>query len=60
VQVPVLLRPLLDGLAAAGVSVGQPMLARYGRVKLAEAISDAVQAEVILILIVRCRLSSVR
>jgi ethanolamine ammonia-lyase large subunit len=46
-----LLPVLLDGLAARGVRVGQPILARYGRVKLAEPLAERTQAEVVIYLI---------
>ncbi len=46
-----LLPVLLDGLNARKLSQGQPILARYGRVKLAEPIADRLQAELIVYLI---------
>jgi ethanolamine ammonia-lyase large subunit len=46
-----LLPVLFDGLAGRGISAGQPILARYGRVKLAEAIADALQADLVVHLI---------
>jgi ethanolamine ammonia-lyase large subunit len=42
---------LLDGLHAKKVTVGVPLLARYGRVKLAEGIADRLQAELVICLI---------
>src|SRR5438552_12442631 len=46
-----LLPVLQDGLTGRGLSSGQPILACYGRVKLAEEIADRLQAEVIVYLI---------
>jgi ethanolamine ammonia-lyase large subunit len=46
-----LLPVLLDGLEARGVSVGQPILAVYGRVKLAEPIAETLGADLIVYLI---------
>jgi ethanolamine ammonia-lyase large subunit len=46
-----LLPVLQDGIAGRGLSSGQPILARYGRVKLAEEIAERLQAEVIVYLI---------
>jgi ethanolamine ammonia-lyase large subunit len=46
-----LLPVLLDGLGARNVSLGQPILVRYGRVKLAEQIAERLQAELIIYLI---------
>jgi ethanolamine ammonia-lyase large subunit len=46
------LMPVLqDGLAGRGWSCGQPILARHGRVKLAEEIADVTDAELIIYLI---------
>jgi ethanolamine ammonia-lyase large subunit len=42
---------ILDGLAASGIGVGQPLLARYGRVKLAEHVADLLGAELVIHLI---------
>jgi ethanolamine ammonia-lyase large subunit len=50
-NVPSLLGVLLDALAARRIRVGQPMLVRYGRVKLAEEIADAVRAELVVYLL---------
>ncbi len=50
-NVPDLLPVLLDGLAARGIDVGEPLIARYGRVKLAEAVADRTQADVLVYLI---------
>ncbi len=46
-----LLPVLLDGLSVRGISVGQPIVAPYGRVKLAEPIAEALEAELIVYLI---------
>jgi ethanolamine ammonia-lyase large subunit len=46
-----LLPVLLDGLAGRGIEVGQPLLARYGRVKLAEPLAERLEAELIVYLI---------
>jgi ethanolamine ammonia-lyase small subunit len=46
-----LLPVLLDGLAGRGLSVGRPLAARYGRVKLAEPVAEALGAELIVYLI---------
>jgi ethanolamine ammonia-lyase large subunit len=46
-----LLPVLLDGLSGKSLSTGQPILARYGRVKLAEPIADRLEAELIVYLI---------
>jgi ethanolamine ammonia-lyase large subunit len=48
---PELLPVLLDGLRGHGISFGQPLVARYGRVKLAEAVAEQLQAEVVVHLI---------
>ncbi len=48
---PDLLPVLLDGLAGRGLSVGQPLVARHGRVKLAEPVADALRADLIVYLI---------
>ncbi len=50
-NVPDLLPVLLDGLAGRGLDVGKPLLARYGRVKLAEEVADRLGAEVVVHLI---------
>jgi ethanolamine ammonia-lyase large subunit len=47
-NLPDLLPVLLDGLAARGVSVGTPLLARYGRVKLAEPVAERLGARVVV------------
>jgi ethanolamine ammonia-lyase large subunit len=46
-----LLPVLLDGLAGRKFRMGTPLLARYGRVKLAEPVADLLQTELIVYLI---------
>jgi ethanolamine ammonia-lyase large subunit len=46
-----LLPVVLDGLEARGIPVGQPLLAKYGRVKLAEPVARLLGAELIIHLI---------
>jgi ethanolamine ammonia-lyase small subunit len=50
-NLPDLLPVLLDGLIGHGFSTGEPLLARYGRVKLAEPVAERLQAELIVYLI---------
>lgn len=50
-NIPDLLPVLLDGFAGRGISVGPPLLAQYGRVKLAEPIAEKLGAEVVVHLI---------
>ncbi len=50
-NIPTLLPGLLDRLSGREISVGTPILAPYGRVKLAEAVGDALQSKVIVNLI---------
>ncbi|MGJ0506808.1 MAG: ethanolamine ammonia-lyase subunit EutB [Methylocystis sp.] len=50
-NIPRLLPILLASLDEAGISVGTPLLARNGRVKLAEAIGDALQPKLVISLI---------
>ncbi|MBL8848250.1 MAG: ethanolamine ammonia-lyase [Planctomycetaceae bacterium] len=50
-NIPDLLPVLLDGLAGRGISVGRPLLAQYGRVKLAEPIAERLGAQVVVHLI---------
>ena len=50
-NIPELLPVLLDGLNSHKLNVGQPILAPYGRVKLAESIGDALQAQLVVTLI---------
>jgi ethanolamine ammonia-lyase large subunit len=46
------LSPVLhDGFRARSVRMGQPILARYGRVKLAEQVAEKLRAEVVVYLI---------
>ncbi len=47
-NLPSLLGVLDDALAARKIRVGRPMLARYARVKLAEPIAAAVEAELVV------------
>ena len=47
-NLPSLLAVLGDALAARKIRVGRPMLARYARVKLAEPIAAAVEAELVV------------
>ncbi|HEY5314556.1 MAG TPA: ethanolamine ammonia-lyase subunit EutB, partial [Pirellulales bacterium] len=42
---------MLDGLASHGLRVGQPILARYGRVKLAEHVAQLLGARLVIYLI---------
>jgi ethanolamine ammonia-lyase large subunit len=50
-NLPELLPVLLDGLAGHGLRVGQSILARHGRVKLAEPLAEQLAAELIVYLI---------
>jgi ethanolamine ammonia-lyase large subunit len=50
-NMPDLLPVLLDGLAGRGIETGQPLLARHGRVKLAEPLADRLEADLIIHLI---------
>ena len=50
-NIPELLPVLLDGLNSRKLKIGQPILAPYGRVKLAESIGDALQAQLVVTLI---------
>jgi ethanolamine ammonia-lyase large subunit len=50
-NIPDLLPVLLDGLNSRKLKIGQPILAPYGRVKLAESISEALQAQLVVTLI---------
>ncbi len=50
-NMPALLPVLLDGLNSRACKVGQPILAPFGRVKLAEAVGDALEAKLTLMLI---------
>jgi len=46
-----LLPVLVDGLTAHGFSMGQPIAARYGRVKLAEPLAERLQCDLVIYLI---------
>jgi ethanolamine ammonia-lyase large subunit len=50
-NLPDLFPMLVDGLTSRGISVGQPIAVRYGRVKLAEQISDALASELVVFLV---------
>jgi ethanolamine ammonia-lyase large subunit len=50
-NIPELLPVLLDGLNSRKLKLGQPILAPFGRVKLAESIGDALQAQLVVTLI---------
>ena len=50
-NIPELLPVLLDGLDRQNIRVGKPMLAPYGRVKLAEAVGDVLQPKLVINLI---------
>ncbi|MBS0270462.1 MAG: ethanolamine ammonia-lyase, partial [Proteobacteria bacterium] len=50
-NIPDLLPALLDGLKEQRISAGKPILAPYGRVKLAEALGDALQPKLVINLI---------
>ncbi len=47
-NIPELLPVLMDGLKANGLSIGEPILAPYGRVKLAEDVGDVLNAKIII------------
>ena len=50
-NLPDLLPLLLEGLAARGIGVGTPLVARHGRVKLAEPVGERLGASVVIHLI---------
>ena len=50
-NVPELLPVLTDGFTARGMSLGEPLLARYGRVKLAEPVAELLGARVVVHLV---------
>lgn len=50
-NIPKLLPVLMTGLSEKQISFGQPMLAEYGRVKLAEAVGDTLRSRLIITLI---------
>lgn len=50
-NIPELLPVLMDGLAQQRISVGKPILAAYGRVKLAEDLGETLQPKLVINLI---------
>lgn len=50
-NIPKLLPALIDGLAEMQITVGQPMLVSYGRVKLGEAIGETLRPKIVINLI---------
>lgn len=50
-NIPDLMPVLLDGIQAKGLRMGQPLLARYGRVKLAEPVAERLETELVIYLI---------
>jgi ethanolamine ammonia-lyase large subunit len=42
---------LIEGFAARGITTGQPIVARYGRVKLAEPLAETLQCDLVVYLI---------
>ncbi len=50
-NVPDLLPTLIDGLTSRAVSQGRPIAVRYGRVKLAEPIADALECDLVVYLL---------
>jgi ethanolamine ammonia-lyase large subunit len=50
-NLPALMPVLLDGLKGHHLSKGEPILARHGRVKLAEQVADKLHAELVIHLI---------
>ena len=50
-NVPELLPVLTDGLDARNLTTGQPILVRYGRVKVAEDIAERLKARLVILLI---------
>lgn len=50
-NIPDLLPVLMDGLNSRQLRIGQPILAPYGRVKLAESVGEALQPQLIIVLI---------
>ncbi len=50
-NIPTLLPVLLDGLNSRKLKIGKPILAPFGRVKLAESIGDALEAQLVVTLI---------
>ncbi len=47
-NMPELLPVLLDGLTALRITTGQPIAARYGRVKLAEPLAECLECELVV------------
>lgn len=50
-NLPDLLPLLIEGLAARGIGVGVPLVARHGRVKLAEPVGERLNADLVIHLI---------
>ncbi|HET6324778.1 MAG TPA: ethanolamine ammonia-lyase subunit EutB [Planctomycetaceae bacterium] len=50
-NLPDLLPTLVDGLTSRHISLGRPIAVRYGRVKLAEQIADALECELVVFLV---------
>ena len=50
-NVPILLPALLDALSRLDISVGTPLVAPNGRVKLAEAVGEALQPKIVIMII---------
>lgn len=50
-NMPNLLPVLIDGLKALSLPIDKPIICRYGRVKLAEAIAQATQCRLVILLI---------
>ncbi|MCA3130952.1 MAG: ethanolamine ammonia-lyase subunit EutB [Betaproteobacteria bacterium] len=50
-NVPDMLPVLMDGLRARNLRLGQPIVAPLGRVKLAEAVAEALQSRLVIMLI---------
>ncbi len=50
-NIPELLPVLIDGLTQQKISVGKPILAPYGRVKLAEEIGERLRPKLVINLI---------
>ena len=50
-NIPELLPVLTDGLDAGNLTTGQPILVRYGRVKVAEDIAERLKARLVVLLI---------
>jgi ethanolamine ammonia-lyase large subunit len=50
-NLPDLLPVLLDGLNGRGITMGQPIVVRYGRVKLAEPIAELLEPDLVVFLL---------